>query len=86
VALESSNDISLLVALHLYNTDIRIRATNSDKSGILVNSDGECDGVSAIDLHNLLYHSDVPSFQDTVRVARCNIVSANRELSVLDSI
>lgn len=86
MALECSYDISLLVALHLYNTDVRIRATNSDIPGILVNGDGESNGVSTIDLHNLLYHSDVPSFENTIRIARSDVVASDGELSILDRI
>jgi hypothetical protein len=86
MSLKSSYDVSLFVALHLYNTDIRIRATNSDKSSVLIDGNGECDGISAIDLHNLLNHSDIPGFEDTVGIARCNIMASDRELRVLYSI
>jgi hypothetical protein len=68
VALEGCDDVPLLVALHLYYADVRIRATNGNISSILVDGNTKCYGISAVYLHDLLDHSDVPSLKDAIRV------------------
>lgn len=36
--------------------------------------------------HDLLDHSNVPDLENTIRVARTDVLSANRELSVIDGV
>ena len=86
MTLQGCYDFTLLVSLHLDYTDVSIRTTNSDIPSILVDADTECYSIPAVNLHDLLYHPDVPSLEDTVGVTRCYVVAAHRELSILDRI
>ncbi len=86
VPLETRDYLSLLVAHHLHDADVGVRAADGAVPGVLVDGHGERDGVPAVDLHELLDHADVPGLQDAVRVAGGDVVAAHAELGVLDGV
>ena len=86
VPLQCGDYLSLFVAHHLHHADVRIGAADRAVPRVLVDGDGERDGVPAVDLHELLDHADVPGLQDAVRVAGGDVVPAHTELGVLDRV
>jgi hypothetical protein len=42
--------------------------------------------ISGIDCADFLYHSNIPGFDDTIRIARSDVLTTDRELSVINSI
>jgi len=42
--------------------------------------------IASVKVANLLDHADIPHLEDTIRVARCNILTSNGEAAVIDCI
>ena len=66
-----------LVALYVHEFDFTIGATNSDLLASLIEFTDMRDCVASVKISNFLNHTDIPDFQDTVRIARGNVLASN---------
>jgi len=66
-----------LVALYAHEFDFAIGATNSDLFARLIEFTDMRDRVASVKISNFLNHTDIPDFQDTVRIARGNVLASN---------
>jgi len=83
VALELADNFGFLNVDHL---DLCIRATDSQELASLVESAAVRNSVSSVHGGNLLHHADIPYFDDSVTVCRADVLTSNRELSVIDGV
>ena len=86
MSLQRSDDLSLLVPLHLHHPYVGVGAAHSDISRVPVECDALRDGIARVDLHDLLDHADVPGLEQPVRVARGDVVAAHRKDGVFNRI
>ena len=86
MALECGDNLALLVSLHLHHADVSIGATNGYIACVSVESNALSYCVARVDLHYLLDHADVPGLEQTVGIARSNVVAAHREYCILNCI
>ena len=71
------------VALDIDEFDLAVRASNSDRFTSLVEFAYMGDGISGVEIGNFLNLTNVPDFDDTIRVARADILPANRETAII---
>ena len=75
-----------LVSLHVDELDFTVGATDSDLLARLVEFDTVGDRVASVQIAHLLHHSDIPDLHDTIRVARTDVLTSDRESAVVDRV
>ena len=72
--------------LDINELDLAITATHSNCLARLVKFANVSNRITSVKVADLLDHTDVPDFEDSIRVARCNILTSNGEATVIDCV
>ena len=75
-----------LIALHINELDLAIRASYSNCFTSLVELNHVGNRIACVQIGNLLDLSDIPHLDDTVGVARGDVLAADGESAVIDRV
>ena len=78
--------ITDLLTFNIDKFDVTIAASDRHLLTCLIELANVCNCIACVNVDNLLHHTDVPNFDDTVRVTGRDVLSTDREATVIDRI
>jgi len=71
---------------YVNHANVSVRASNCYGFGIFIEGATVSDDITDVNSHDFLDHSNIPDLENTIRVTRTNILSTDRELSVINRV